>query len=134
MGLAKTKLRVAFKKVGTKQNGEQWVCFTYNKSKKDQETGRYNNIITYKIYVENHKEVNFKDGDYVEIDKILDVDFNKGEYLGKAFQNVTLNVTLKKKETNKEDTYDDIYNDIQNSVNENDIVFDDINDYSNLGF
>jgi hypothetical protein len=134
MGLAKTKLKVAFKKVGLKQNGEQWVCFTCAKTKKDQETGRYYNIITYKIYVENHKEVNFNDGDYVEIDQILDIDYNKGEYLGKPYQNIVLNVKLKTNNRPSREEYDSILSDLERSISGNDIRFDDSDDFSNIGF
>lgn len=80
------KIRVSFVKSGTKQDGSMWQLFTYQESKKNPQTGEYDRIGTYTIFVNNPNN-NIKNNDYVTIKSITKI-LSEVKYVNnKAFNN-----------------------------------------------
>lgn len=63
------KLRVSFPKTGTKKDKSLWQLFVYQESKKNQQTGNYDELGRYTIFV-NNPQRNLQNGDIVTIKSI----------------------------------------------------------------
>lgn len=101
VGVFKNSLiRVSFIKQGV-TNGHKWQMFTYTNSKKNKQTGEYEKLGTYQMYVNNPID-NLKDGDYVKIIDITHFELKTNVWNGKTYQNVCANITIELPQANND--------------------------------
>lgn len=105
------KIKVSFPKSGTKKDNSLWQLFTYQESKKNQETGRYDEIGRYTIFV-NNPQKDLQNNDIVTIKNITKILTEKNKYNGKDYININCWCEIEKssnnnlKETNKNQSED----------------------------
>lgn len=73
-------VKVSFPKTGNGQKG-MWQFFTYNETVKNQQTGEYNIVGKYMIWV-NNPNPNIQHGNFVRINSITSAVITKKEYNG----------------------------------------------------
>lgn len=83
------KLKVGFPKIGTTQKGEQWQLFTYKESKKNPQTGDYDELGKYTIWVTNPNQY-IKHNDIVTVKNITKILYEKNFANGKEFLNISV--------------------------------------------
>ena len=70
------KVRVSFPNSGLRQDGSTWQIFTYQDSRKNQQTGEYEEKGRYSIFVNNNIPL-LQSGDFVTIKSITKVTYEK---------------------------------------------------------
>jgi F420-0:gamma-glutamyl ligase len=113
------KIKVGFPKTGKKQDGSMWQLFMYKENKKNPQTGEYDELGKYTIFVNNPQE-NLKNGDYVTIKNITKSLIEKNVVNNKEYINISLSCDIK---TN-EKTQNENFNVVENKVDET-LNFDD---------
>lgn len=83
------KLKAGFPKIGTTQKGEQWQLFTYKESKKNPQTGDYDELGKYTIWVTNPNQY-IKHNDTVTVKNITKILYEKNFANGKEFLNISV--------------------------------------------
>lgn len=81
------KIKVGFPKTGTKKDGSMWQLFTYKETKKNQQTGEYDEIGRYTIFV-NNPQPNLKNGDMITIKNITKSLMEKNIVNNKEYINI----------------------------------------------
>ena len=71
-----SKIRVSFPNSGLRQDGSTWQIFTYQDSKKNPQTGEYEEKGRYSIFVNNNIPL-LQSGDFVTIKSITKVTYEK---------------------------------------------------------
>ena len=127
-----TKLKVKFLKQGESKHGA-WQMFTHSENKKNQQTGQYEKLATYTIFI-NKPIKNLLEDDTIIVQGITAVSASRNVYNGKEYYNIVINwdATLEEKEPNEdnfnlgdtENPFDFNNEDIDNlDVSDDDIVF-----------
>lgn len=81
------KIKVGFPKFGQKKDGTNWQLFTYKESKKNVETGEFDELGRYTIFV-NNPQSSLQNGDLVEIKSITKSLIEKNIVNNKEYINI----------------------------------------------
>ena len=84
-----TKIKVNFLKQGFKQDKSIWQLFVYQESKKNPETGEYDELGRYTIFINNPNQ-NLQNGDMVTIKSITKALVEKNYYNNREYTNLNL--------------------------------------------
>lgn len=90
------RLKVKFLKQGESKNGA-WQMFTHSESKRNQETGQYERLATYTIFINNPIK-NLSEGDSIIVQGITAVAATRNVYNGKEYYNIVVNCDAKLEE------------------------------------
>lgn len=119
------KLRVSFLKQGVSSKGTKWQSFVYKDSKKNQETGNYDTIQSYNVFI-NNPQSNLKDGDYVTIKRINSLQASINFSNGVQYKNLTISCDIEEiSEKNNEPNFDNANNNQQENSLDNPFAVDD---------